>query len=61
MGKKLRRKFEILQDPRGSCLNLTVLQWNVLADGLAQNGDFERVSPIWQAFHVFMPQLALFM
>lgn len=43
---KLRRTFEDVQDPRGTAANMTVLQWNVLADGLAQFGDFERVRSI---------------
>ena len=40
---KLRRTFEDVQDSRGTAQQMTVLQWNVLADGLAQYGEFERV------------------
>lgn len=40
---KLRRTFEDVQDARGTAPIMTVLQWNVLADGLAQYGEFERV------------------
>ena len=42
MGRRLRRSFEELRDGIGTRPCLTVLQWNVLADGLAQFGDFEK-------------------
>ena len=41
--QKLQRTFEAVQDPVKHAQSMTVLQWNVLADGLAQFGDFERV------------------
>ena len=41
--EKLVRKHETMSQPQGNCVTTTVMQWNVLADGLAQNGDFERV------------------
>ncbi len=41
--EKLRRTYEDVGQQRSQCSTLTVLQWNVLADGLAQNGDFQRV------------------
>ena len=41
---KLKRKYDDISQQRSNCSTLTVLQWNVLADGLAQNGDFQRVS-----------------
>lgn len=40
---KLQRKHEDIAQLRSSCSTLTILQWNVLADGLAQHGNFERV------------------
>ena len=40
---KLKRTYEEIGQLRSQCSTLTVLQWNVLADGLAQNGDFQRV------------------
>lgn len=43
MGRRLRRNFEEISSPTGTRPCLTVLQWNVLADGLAQYGDFVRV------------------
>ena len=45
MRSKLRRSFEELRNGTSSDVApcLSVLQWNVLADGLAQYGDFERV------------------
>lgn len=48
---KLKRTYEDIAQLRSNCVTLTVLQWNVLADGLAQNGDFQRVrSSILQPF-----------
>ncbi len=41
---KLKRNYDDYSQQRSNCSTLTVLQWNVLADGLAQNGDFQRVS-----------------
>ena len=41
--EKLKRTYEDINQLRSQCSTLTVLQWNVLADGLAQNGDFQRV------------------
>ena len=41
--EKLRRTYEDVGQQRSQCSTLTVLQWNVLADGLAQNGDFQKV------------------
>ena len=41
--EKLKRTYEDFGQLRSQCSTLTVLQWNVLADGLAQNGDFQRV------------------
>ena len=41
--EKLLRKHEDLAQAQSNCETMTVMQWNVLADGLAQNGDFERV------------------
>lgn len=47
MGRKLQRSFEELRNglstKESQQIGLTVLQWNVLADGLAQYGDFEKV------------------
>ena len=40
---KLLRKHEDMAQAQSNCVTMTVMQWNVLADGLAQNGDFERV------------------
>lgn len=40
---KLRRQEVQLQPPTTTC-RFKVLQWNILADGLAQNGDFVKVS-----------------
>lgn len=45
MGRRLRRNFEEISSQTGTRPCLTVLQWNVLADGLAQYGDFVRVCP----------------
>ena len=45
MGRRLRRSFEELSSQTDKRPCLTVLQWNVLADGLAQYGDFVRVCP----------------
>ena len=41
--EKLMRKHEDMAQAQSNCVTMTVMQWNVLADGLAQNGDFERV------------------
>lgn len=41
--EKLLRKHEDIAQAQSNCVTMTVMQWNVLADGLAQNGDFERV------------------
>lgn len=43
--QKLPRTFEEMQDATKPAPSMTVLQWNVLADGLAQFGNFERVRP----------------
>lgn len=43
---KLRRMYEDISQPRSQSSTLTVLQWNVLADGLAQNGDFQKVKTL---------------
>ena len=43
---KLKRTYEDIAQLKSNCSTLTVLQWNVLADGLAQNGDFQRVSSL---------------
>ena len=43
---KLRRVYEDISQPRTQSSTLTVLQWNVLADGLAQNGDFQKVKSL---------------
>ena len=40
---KLLRKHEDMAQSQSDRVTMTVMQWNVLADGLAQNGDFERV------------------
>jgi nocturnin len=38
---KLRRKYlRLADDKSASCQSFKILTWNVLADGLAQNGDF---------------------
>lgn len=43
---KLRRRFVDLKPFDGDIQTcLTVLQWNMLADGLAQNGDYVKVAP----------------
>ncbi|CAL8468539.1 g8079 [Coccomyxa elongata] len=54
---KLRRTFEDVQDARGTAPIMTVLQWNVLADGLAQYGEFERVPRDILAWNRRAPQL----
>ena len=41
--ENLKRAYEDISQPRSQSSTLTVLQWNVLADGLAQNGDFQKV------------------
>ncbi len=42
-GQGLKRLWTLPIDPKKENANLKVLQWNVLADGLAQNGDFVKV------------------
>ncbi|DBB12848.1 TPA: hypothetical protein ACH3X3_005610 [Trebouxia sp. C0006] len=43
-GQGLKRLWTLPIDPKKENANLKVLQWNVLADGLAQNGDFVKVT-----------------
>ncbi|CAL5221334.1 g3509 [Coccomyxa viridis] len=55
--EKLRRTYEDVGQQRSQCSTLTVLQWNVLADGLAQNGDFQRVSQQVLSWESRSPQI----
>lgn len=45
MGKVKRTKVPLRSPNSPPAQHFTVLQWNVLADGLAQNGDFVKVDP----------------
>ena len=42
-GQGLKRQWTLPVNPYKESANLKVLQWNVLADGLAQHGDFVKV------------------
>ncbi len=42
-GKGLKRVWTLPVNPKKDSATLKVLQWNVLADGLAQHGDFVKV------------------
>ncbi len=42
-GQGLKRVWTLPVNPKKDSANLKVLQWNVLADGLAQHGDFVKV------------------
>ena len=42
-GQGLKRVWTLPNNSKKDCANLKVLQWNVLADGLAQHGDFVKV------------------
>lgn len=56
---KLLRKTVSLY-PRSSSPvspSFSVLQWNILADGLAQNGDFVRANPCSLEWHYRLPLL----
>ncbi|EIE22477.1 DNase I-like protein [Coccomyxa subellipsoidea C-169] len=57
--QKLQRTFEDVQDPVKHAQSMTVLQWNVLADGLAQFGDFERVPADVLSWESRSPQLLM--
>lgn len=43
-GQGLKRQWTLPVNPYKESANLKVLQWNVLADGLAQHGDFVKVT-----------------
>ncbi|DBA92990.1 TPA: hypothetical protein ACH3X2_003332 [Trebouxia sp. C0005] len=40
----LKRVWTLPVNPKKDSANLKILQWNVLADGLAQHGDFVKVT-----------------
>ncbi len=42
-GQGIKRLWTLPISPKKDSVNLKVLQWNVLADGLAQHGDFVKV------------------